>query len=54
MRLIRFGPQGKEKPDVLLDGKRRALSAHFQDWNSMFFAESGLQGLSALLETDEA
>lgn len=54
MRLIRFGPQGREKPGVLLDGKRRDLSAHFQDWNSLFFAESGLQRLSALLKTDEA
>ena len=54
MRLIRFGPQGREKPGVLLDGKRRDLSAHFQDWNTLFFAESGLQRLSALLKTDEA
>lgn len=28
--------------------------AHFQDWNSQFFAESGLESLSALLKTDEA
>ena len=40
MRLIRFGRQGREKPGVLLDGKRRDLSAYFQDWNSTFFAES--------------
>ena len=54
MRLIRFGPQGKEKPGVWLDGKRRDLSAYFQDWNSTFFAESGLERLSAILKTDEA
>jgi 2-keto-4-pentenoate hydratase/2-oxohepta-3-ene-1,7-dioic acid hydratase in catechol pathway len=30
------------------------LSAHFQDWNTLFFAESGLQRLSVLLKTDEA
>ena len=54
MRLIRFGRQGREKPGVLLDGKRRDLSAHFQDWNSTFFAESGLEKLSAFLKTDEA
>jgi 2-keto-4-pentenoate hydratase/2-oxohepta-3-ene-1,7-dioic acid hydratase in catechol pathway len=54
MRLIRFGPQGGEKPGLLLDGKRRDLSAYFQDWTPMFFAESGLERLSALLKTDEA
>jgi hypothetical protein len=54
MRLIRFGRQGIEKPGVLLDGKRKDLSAYFQDWNSIFFAESGLERLSALLKTDEA
>lgn len=51
MRLIRFGPQGREKLGVLLDGKRRDLSAYFQDWNSVFFAESGLQRLSAAFRT---
>jgi 2,4-didehydro-3-deoxy-L-rhamnonate hydrolase len=54
MRLIRFGPQGKEKPGVSLDGKRRDLSAYFQDWNPAFFAESGLERLSAFLKADEA
>ncbi|MFZ2000017.1 MAG: fumarylacetoacetate hydrolase family protein [Candidatus Sulfotelmatobacter sp.] len=54
MRLIRFGRQGREKPGVLLDGKRKDLSAYFQDWNSTFFAESGLERLSTLLKTDEA
>ena len=37
----------------LLDGKRRDLSGYFQDWSSTFFAESGLERLAALLETDE-
>lgn len=54
MRLIRFGPQGREKPGVLLAGKRRDLSAYFHDWNALFFAESGLDKLSAFLKTDEA
>ena len=54
MRLIRFGRQGREKPGVLLDGKRRDVSAYFQDWNSTFFAEFGLERLSALLKADEA
>lgn len=54
MRLIRFGRQGKGKPGVLLDGKRRDLSAYFQDWTPTFFAESGLENLSAFLKADEA
>ena len=54
MRLIRFGPQGREKPGVLLAGKRRDLSAYFQDWNSMFFTDSGLDKLAAVLNSDEA
>jgi len=54
MRLIRFGRQGGEKPGVVLDGKRKDLSPYFQDWNSTFFAESGLEKLLAFLKTDEA
>jgi 2,4-diketo-3-deoxy-L-fuconate hydrolase len=54
MRLIRFGRQGTEIPGVLLDGKRRDLSAYFQDWNSTFFAESALESPSALLKADES
>lgn len=54
MCLIRFGRQGREKPGVLLDEKRTDLSAYFQDWNSTFFAESGLEKLSALPKADEA
>jgi len=54
MRLIRSGPQGREKPGVLLDGKRWDLSAYFQDWNSTFFEQSGLETLSSLLKTDRA
>ena len=47
MRLIRFGPPGKEQPGILsVDGKRRDLSAHFQDWNFTFFNDSGLDRLT--------
>jgi 2-keto-4-pentenoate hydratase/2-oxohepta-3-ene-1,7-dioic acid hydratase in catechol pathway len=54
MRLIRFGPQGREKPGVLLDGERRDLAAYFQDWNWAFFAELRLEEVSAFLRTNEA
>jgi 2,4-diketo-3-deoxy-L-fuconate hydrolase len=47
MRLIRFGPIGKEKPGIMTaDGKRRDLSAHFTDWNYTFLADSGLDRLA--------
>ncbi len=49
MRLIRFGPFGKEKPGILTaDGQRRDLSAHFADWNAMFFSDAGMDRLVKL------
>ena len=52
MRLIRFGAAGKEKPGILSgDGKRRDLSAHFADWNSAFFSDSGLERLAKFIST---
>lgn len=49
MKLIRFGEPGAEKPGVLLDGKRRDLSAEFHDWDAAFFATGGLSSLAKLL-----
>jgi 2,4-diketo-3-deoxy-L-fuconate hydrolase len=47
MRLIRFGPMGKEKPGILsADGVRRDVSAQFKDWDSAFFQDSGLRRLA--------
>ncbi len=47
MRLIRFGPKGKEKPGVLTcENIRLDLSGHFSDWNSTFFAKNGLEELA--------
>jgi 2-keto-4-pentenoate hydratase/2-oxohepta-3-ene-1,7-dioic acid hydratase in catechol pathway len=47
MRLVRFGPKGKEKPGILTgENTRLDLSGHFSDWNSAFFAENGLQRLA--------
>ena len=47
MRLIHFGPQGKEKPGVMLDGKRRDLSAYFQDSEPGILRRIRLESLSA-------
>ena len=50
MRLIRFGPMGKEKPAILsADGQRRDVSSHFKDWDNKFFSESGLRQLAKFI-----
>lgn len=50
MRLIRFGPIGKEKPGILsADGARRDVSAHFRDWDSAFFHDAGLRRLAKFI-----
>lgn len=46
MRLIRFGAKGREKPGLLVEGKRRDVSAWFHDWDGAFFAAQGLQKLA--------
>jgi len=46
MRLIRFGAKGQEKPGLLVEGKRRDVSAWFHDWDATFFAAQGLQKLA--------
>jgi len=52
MRLIRFGPKGKEKPGILnAENTRLDLSEHFADWNSAFFAEDGLQKLAEVISS---
>lgn len=50
MKLLRFGSLGKEKPGVLLDGKRKDLSSHFEDWNRAFFNDQGLEKLSTIVK----
>src|SRR5271155_5503555 len=50
MRLIRFGPKGKEKPGILThENIRIDLSGFFPDWNSAFFASDGLRQLGEML-----
>src|SRR5271170_5266890 len=52
MRLIRFGPNGKEKPGILnAENSRLDLSEHFADWNSAFFGEHGLQNLAGVVSS---
>lgn len=50
MRLIRFGPMGKERPAILTaDGARRDVSSHFRDWDGAFFQDSGLRRLAKFI-----
>lgn len=50
MKLIRFGERGREKPGILLDGCRKDLSEHFQDWNHDFFQNAGLATLEEIID----
>lgn len=50
MKLIRFGEKGKEKPGILLNGKRKDCADLFEDWNHDFFQNDGLQRLKKALE----
>lgn len=50
MKLLRFGNLRNEKPGVLIDGKRKDLSAHFQDWDRSFFQQDGIEKLKEILK----
>lgn len=54
MKLIRFGEPGAEKPGVLVNGKRKDLSAEFRDWDAAFFATGGRSSLEAFLRQHSA
>ena len=54
MKLIRFGERGRERPGVLIDGRRRDLSAEFRDWDAAFFASDGLESLPGLIRERSA
>jgi 2,4-didehydro-3-deoxy-L-rhamnonate hydrolase len=52
MKLIRFGERGKEKPGILINGKRYDCSARFNDWDHTFFQHGGLNLLQKLVEEE--
>ena len=55
MRLIRFGPVGKEKPGMIdSHGSRRDLSAYFDDWNGKFFGSGDVRRLEEVLQQNAA
>lgn len=50
MKLIRFGPDGNEKPGLFIQGQYRDASAYFADYDEEFFQSGGLTQLNELLE----
>jgi 2-keto-4-pentenoate hydratase/2-oxohepta-3-ene-1,7-dioic acid hydratase in catechol pathway len=53
MKLVRFGPAGRESPGVLVGGARRDASGAFRDWDREFFETDGLERLAELLRLGE-
>lgn len=52
MKLVRFGPIGKEKPGVLLDDQRLIdVSERIKDYDRDFFSADGLESLDHYLES---
>ncbi len=56
MKLVRFGPPGRERPGVLLENKAdprildvRAMAFDIEDFNGHFFSHWGVQRLRGLL-----
>lgn len=55
MRLIRFGPGGRERPGILLaDGRRVDASAFGSDYDEAFFGGDGLERLTVWLAREGA
>jgi len=53
MKLIRFGQPGREKPGLILsDGRRVDATAVTADYDEAFFADGGLEKLSAWARDD--
>ena len=50
MKLLRFGPPGQERPAVLADGTALDVRAVTPDYDSAFFARSGMEELRARVE----
>lgn len=49
MKLFRFGAEGSEKPGVIYQGRKLAVSAFCSDFNESFFASEGVTRLAQWL-----
>ncbi len=47
MKLVRFGPNGAERPGIVVDGTRRDVSALVRDYDASFLRSQGLARLAA-------
>ena len=54
MRLLRFGPAGKEKPGIAIDGVHYDVSALGEDYNETFFETGGLKRLEGFVERNKS
>jgi 2-keto-4-pentenoate hydratase/2-oxohepta-3-ene-1,7-dioic acid hydratase in catechol pathway len=53
MRLIRFGPEGAERPGVEINDEYFDVSAMVTDYDEKFFAGNGLEGLKVLISNNK-
>lgn len=53
MKLIRFGPEGREKPGIQLENKRIDVSDFCENYDEKFFEANGIERLKNWLETNE-
>lgn len=49
MKLIRFGPAGKEKPGVHIDGVNYDVSGFIKDYDAFFFSHGGVPHLAQMI-----
>jgi 2,4-diketo-3-deoxy-L-fuconate hydrolase len=49
MRLIRYGTSGKEKPGVMIEGKKYALPGFKGDYDRIFFEKNGISTLAQVI-----
>lgn len=49
MKLIRFGPAGKEKPGVHIDGVNYDVSGFIKDYDAFFFSHGGVPHLAWMI-----
>lgn len=55
MKLLRFGPEGHERPGIQnSEGQNLDCSAFGEDWDEQFFAKEGLNRLKIWLEANES
>jgi 2,4-diketo-3-deoxy-L-fuconate hydrolase len=53
MKLIRYGEPGNEKPGVIIDDKKYAVTGFADDYNEAFFGGDGLQRLAAFIASNK-